>query len=185
MNDHGGACDLTDPLSPGAALAVLRVRDELLEWLVLGDCAVVIEQADGAHRVTIDDRVDRLPDAPVVDTEVRTYDPDYVATIRNQPGGFWVAGAVPAAAHEALVGHMPYEQARQALMCSDGVTRLVERHGWTWESMFTTANKHSPQALIEAVRNADANDPNARQWRGKLHDDATAALCRFAGKQGD
>ncbi|WP_433732576.1 protein phosphatase 2C domain-containing protein (plasmid) [Actinoplanes sp. CA-051413] len=184
MADHGPTCDLSDPLSPGAAVAILRTRGDLVEWLVLADCAVVVEDAAGKHTVVIDDRVDHLPDAPVVDAEVRTYDPDYVATVRNRPGGFWVASTVPEAAGEALMGQAPLTEIRQALLCSDGVTRLVERHGWTWQAMFAVANDEGPQALIDEVRRADGDHPRVRHWRGKIHDDATAALCRFTGPEG-
>lgn len=183
MADHGPACDLSDPLSPGAAVAILRTREDLVEWLVLADCAVIIETAEGEHIVVSDDRVDHLPNAPVVEAAVRTYDPDYVATVRNKPGGFWVAGAVPEAAAEAVVGQLPKAAVRQALLCSDGVTRLVERHGWTWSAMFATAIQEGPQALIDEVRRADANDSLSRRWRGKIHDDATTALCRFTRKE--
>lgn len=185
MADHGTACDLSDPLSPGAAVAILRVGNDLVEWLVLADCAVVVENINGNYTVVIDDRVDHLPNAPVVETAVRTYDPDYVAQVRNQPGGFWVAGAVPEAAAEALVGQLPRDDVAQILICSDGVTRLVERHGWTWSEMFAVANADGPHGLIDAVRLADASDPHANQWRGKIHDDATAALCRLTGAQGE
>jgi hypothetical protein len=182
MADHGPACDLSDPLSPGAAVAVLRTRNDIVEWLVLADCAVIIERTDGQHTVVIDDRVDHLQNAPVTDAEVRTYHPDFVATVRNRPGGFWVAGAAPEAAAEALTGWLPLAGVQQALLCSDGVTRLVERHDWTWSAMFATADQEGPAALIEKVRRADEEDPHAHQWRGKMHDDATAALCRFPEK---
>lgn len=185
MTDHGAACDLTDPLSPGAALAIVRVRADVVEWLVLGDCAVALDRTDAEPLVVIDDRVDHLPDAPVTDTEVRTYDPDYVATVRNTPAGFWVAGAVPAAADHALTGTLNRHTVRQVLVCSDGVTRLTERHGWSWTDMFTRAVQNGPDALVSAVRAADAADPNPRRWRGKLHDDATVALAQLAAEQGE
>lgn len=181
--DHGAACDLSDPLSPGAAAAVLRSRGDAVEWLVLGDCAVVIERPDGEHTVVIDDRVDRLPAAPVVDTEVRTYDPAYVAGVRNRPGGFWVAGAVPEAADHALVGSMARADARRALLCSDGISRLTERYGRTWGDVFGAADAGGPEALIEAVRQAEIEDPDPRRWRGKRHDDATVVLFRLAGEE--
>lgn len=179
MADHGPACDLTDPLSPGAALALVRLRDDLVEWLVLADCAVAINQVDADPLVIVDDRVDRLANAPVTQNEVRTYDPDFVATVRNQPNGFWVAGAVPEAAEHALTGAIASIQVRQILVCSDGVSRLTERHGWTWSDMFSVAIQGGPNALLSAVREADAADPDPRRWRGKIHDDATVALLRF------
>lgn len=184
MTDHGPTCDLTDPLSPGAALAIVRVESELTEWLVLGDCAVAFDQFDAEPFVVVDDRVDRLSNAPVTDTAVRTYHPDHVATVRNRPGGFWVAGAVPEAADHALTGTLSSEIVHRILVCSDGVTRLTERHGWTWRDMFTTATDAHLGALIAAVRDADAADPDPRRWRGKLHDDATVVLMQPADDEG-
>ncbi|GIF08882.1 hypothetical protein Asi03nite_64200 [Actinoplanes siamensis] len=181
MAEHGSACDLTDPLTPGAALAVVRVQQAVIEWLVLGDCAVAVDRCSTDPLVVIDDRVDHLSGAPVTDAQVRTYDPDFVATVRNQPGGFWVAAATPGAADQALTGEIDRAEARQVLLCSDGVTRLTERHNWTWSAMFAQASQHGPSSLIDAVREADATDPDPRRWRGKAHDDATAALIQLAG----
>jgi hypothetical protein len=175
MADHGPDCDLTDPLSPGAALAIVRARGDLVDWLVLGDCSVALDRVSSSPLVVVDDRVDHMT-GPWTDAEVRTYDPDYVATVRNRPGGFWVAAAVPEAADHALTGTVHRGDVRRVLICSDGVTRLTERHGWTWPAMFDLATRSGPEALVKAVRDADAADPDPRRWRGRLHDDATAAL---------
>jgi hypothetical protein len=174
--DHGPQCDTDDPLSPGAAGALVRVRDGALEWLVVGDCAVVIEHHDGRHTVVIDDRVDNLPDAPVTDAAVRTYSPEYVRGVRNRPGGFWVLGAVPDAAGQALVGRVDLDAVARVLICSDGISRLTERYGATWDSVFGLLDAGGPQALVSAVRDAELNDPQPRRWRGKRHDDATVVI---------
>ena len=176
--DHGPQCDLTHPLSPGAAAALVRIRENTLEWWVLGDCAVVVEHRDGQHTVVIDDRVDHLHDAPVTDAQVRTYSPEYVATKRNVPGGFWVAGAVPEAADHALIGRIACGDVNRVLLCSDGISRLTERYGWTWADVFTRLDSGGPEALIVAVREAEIADPDPRRWRGKRHDDATAVVYR-------
>ena len=181
--DHGPQCDTSDPLSPGAAGAIVRVRNGTLEWFVLGDCAVVIEHHDGRHTVVIDDRVDNLPGAPVTEAEVRTYSPEYVRTVRNRPGGFWVLGAVPAAAEHALVGALEQGEVARVLICSDGVSRLAERYGATWADIFTLIDQGGPELLIEAVRDAELADPDPRRWRGKRHDDATVVIFEPARAQ--
>jgi hypothetical protein len=179
MDDHGPDCDLDDPLSPGAAVAVVRARD-IVEWLVLGDCAAIIERPDGCEAI-IDDRVDRLR-APVTDAAVRTYDPAYVACVRNRPGGFWVAGSVAAAAENALTGQAARDEVNRVLLCSDGVSRLTERYGWTWPHLFDLAEQAGAERVIQAVRQAEKEDPDSRRWRGKRHDDATLALIRINKK---
>ncbi|WP_018255989.1 protein phosphatase 2C domain-containing protein [Salinispora mooreana] len=178
MADHGPTCDITDPLSPGATGAVARVGKDQVEWLVLGDAAVVIDQGANGCTSIVDDRVDHLPDAPVVEGRVRTYSPAYVATVRNQPNGFWVLGAVPDAADHALVGSLPRRSVDQVLLCSDGVSRLTERYAWTWREVFDLHATSGPEALIRAVRTAELDDPNPRRWRGKRHDDATVVVLR-------
>jgi len=183
--DHGPQCDLTNPLSPGAAAALIRTHGDVVEWLVLGDCAVVVEHQDGQHTVVIDDRVDHLPDAPVTDAAVRTYSPEYVATVRNRPGGFWVAGAVPEAAEYALIGQLDRRTTSRALLCSDGISRLTERYGQSWGDVFALVDANGPEALVEAVRDAEHADPDPRRWRGKRHDDATAVVFRVANPQGE
>lgn len=175
--DHGPACDLTHPLAYGATVAMARERAGLVEWLVLGDAAAVVEQADGSVFATHDDRVDRLPNPPVTDAEVRTYDPEYVARWRNQPGGFWVASTLPSAAYEAYTGSLTSDDTRRVLLCTDGITRLVDRYDYEWRDLLAlTETPRGVWALVDAVRSAERADPDPRRWRGKRHDDATAAL---------
>lgn len=181
MADHGPDCDLTDPLSPGATVAFVRVRADVVDWLVLGDCAAVIERPGAGCEVVIDDRVDHL-DAPVVDRAVRTYDPAYVAQVRNRAGGFWVAGAVPEAAEHALVGTAARQDIGRVLLCSDGVSRLTERYGWSWPQLVDTVDRAGSDQVFRAIRQAERTDPDPRRWRGKQHDDATLVLARITDR---
>ncbi|MEU5949572.1 protein phosphatase 2C domain-containing protein [Micromonospora sp. NPDC047465] len=181
MADHGSTCDLSDPLSPGATGAIVRVREDRIDWLVVGDCAVVIDQGQDKYTTVIDDRVDHLPNAPIVEGQVRTYSPDYVATVRNKPGGFWVLGSSPAAAEHALVGTLPQHAATRVLLCSDGISRLTERYGWSWQTVMALHESDGPESLIRAVRECEHSDPNPQRWRGKRHDDATVVVMRVTG----
>jgi serine/threonine protein phosphatase PrpC len=179
-NAHGPQCDPDHPLALGATVAIVRQRRGVVEWLVLGDSTAVIEHADGEVIAVIDDRLDRL-DGPVTDAEVRTFRPDYVATRKNKPGGFWVAGVIPEAAYHAYSGQALAEQVRQALLCTDGVSRLVDRYGWTWSELIRRTEQQGVPAVLNAVRAAEEADEQPRRWRGKRHDDATASLVRFKG----
>lgn len=177
--EHGPACDVTHPLALGATVAIAREHGEAVEWLVLGDAAAVVESA-GRVDVITDDRLERLPDPPVTDAVVRTYEPSYVARWRNQPGGFWIASTVPEAADHALTGRRAAAQVRRVLLCTDGITRLVDRYGYEWADLLALADSHrGMRALVDAVRGAEQADPAPRRWRGKRHDDATAVLLRL------
>ncbi|MFI6507638.1 protein phosphatase 2C domain-containing protein [Streptosporangium sp. NPDC050855] len=166
MAAHADTCDLTDPDSPSSTMAVLRRRDDLVDYLVLCDSPIALRRTDGTLTVVDDDRTGHLPGG-------RPYSLDLVRRSRNRPGGFWVASTEPEAAYEALSGSVEASTVSGALLLTDGVTRLMEWYGHPWEQLVDTAATDGPGELIRWVRREE-------QGRGapsfaKRHDDATAA----------
>lgn len=162
---HADTCDLNNPDSPSATVAMLRRRGGVVDWLVLADAAVVL-QTDDQVRAVIDDRVDRLP----------AYTVEAVRAARNSPGGFWVAGNRPEAAYESLTGELPAERVRRAAVLSDGAARLVRPFGLTdWEGLLDALDEAGPAEVIRRTREAERT---AELERGKRHDDATAVFAR-------
>ncbi|GIG63238.1 hypothetical protein Lfu02_76100 [Longispora fulva] len=176
--DHADECDLSNPFTPAATVAAVRVTGDRLDWLVLGDATVAWQLKDGTSEAITDDRLDKLTGGPVIVADVRRYDPSYVITVRNQPGGFWVAAADPDVAAQAYTGSLALDQVDRVGLYSDGITRLVERYGHTWTDLFELVNAEGPRALIHAVRAAEKADSDPGRWRGKPHDDATAVIAR-------
>ncbi|SEG32200.1 Serine/threonine protein phosphatase PrpC [Thermomonospora echinospora] len=168
---HADGCDLTNPDSPSTTAAVVRRRGERLDWLVLADSPVVID-LDGRIEVVLDDRTARLP----------SYTAEAVRRLRNAPGGFWVAGARPEAAYEAVTGSATLSDVRRLAVLSDGAARLVERFGLLdWRGLLDVLDREGPAELIRRTRLAELAETAAERAgrRGKRHDDATAALVRF------
>lgn len=62
------------------------------------------------------------------------------------------------------------------------MSRLVERHGYSWQSLLDLVDAHGPAEAIECVRRADVASPPAR---GKPHDDASVVFLRFDTESGD
>lgn len=165
---HVGGCDLDNPDSPSATVAVVRRSGAGLDYLVLADSAVLLPDADGGVVVHCDRRLDHLPGG-------RPYSRDLVRRHRNVPGGFWVAGADPAAARQALTGSVPEGGTPFALL-TDGCTRLVDRFGYPWRAVWETLADAGPEAVISWVRREERS---AGAGPGKRHDDATALYGAF------
>ncbi|WP_207928914.1 protein phosphatase 2C domain-containing protein [Actinomadura sp. 6K520] len=162
---HAGTCDLQNPDSPSATVSLLRRRGPAVEWYVLADSPIVVD--DGEVRVFRDDRVDHLP----------SYTLESVRSLRNSPGGFWVASTRPEAAYEGLTGEVPVAGLRRAAVLSDGASRLVERFGrMGWGDLLRLLDEEGPRELIRRTREAEGS---ATGPRGKRYDDATAVLVRF------
>lgn len=178
--DHGPACDMTHPRSPGATVMMARDRGELLEWLVVGDAAVLFEDAAGRVSMETDDRLERLPQPPDTPAAIDAF----LVRYRNRPGGFWYVGAVTEAADHAFTGSRPRAEVRRMLLCTNGITRLIDRYGYGLADLLTLASTdRGPQALIDAVRGAELTDPDPARWSGKRHDDATAVLVDFKAER--
>lgn len=166
MAAHSDTCDLANPDSPSSTVAIVRRRRDLVDYLVLCDSPVVLRRTDGTLTVIDDDRTDHLPGG-------RPYSLELVRSLRNRPGGFWVASTKPEAAREALTGTIDTGAISGALLMTDGVSRLVEWFGRSWGDLVEAADAHGPANLIAQVRDAEkAHDP---PHRAKRYDDATAA----------
>ncbi len=164
--EHADTCDLDNPSSPNATAVIVRERGDQMDYLALSDSPLVLDR-DGEVQVIKDSRTERLPD----------YSPSGVARVRNQPGGFWVAGAQPHAAHEAVTGSVPLASVRRAALLSDGAARLVERFNiLSWNGLLDVLEHQGPAELIARTRHAEEAERAAEREgrRGKRYDDATA-----------
>ncbi|MFE7583111.1 protein phosphatase 2C domain-containing protein [Streptomyces gardneri] len=187
---HRGTCAVDDPLSPSATLAMLRVRGGVVEWLVLGDCTVVVER-EGSVDAISDDRLalvageerDAMKAAVPGSEQRRQLHARLVRAeraLRNRPGGYWVAAAAPQAAGAALHGAYPRADVTRAALLTDGAARLTTIFALAdWSGCLDILEEQGPKQLIEQVRDAERGDATMARWpRSKQHDDATVVYIR-------
>jgi len=168
---HGTACDLGNPDSPSSTISMVRVRNDAADYLTLGDSPIVIRGADQALTPIADDRLAHLPGG-------RPYSLELVRSLRNKPGGFWVASTDPEAAYRAVTGSASFEAGAGIGIFTDGVSRLVESYGYEWEHVFSVMETGGPGALLRLVRSAENEKPLGD---AKQHDDATAVFMTGCG----
>jgi hypothetical protein len=172
---HQDTCDLSNPDSPSSTVAIARATSATLDYLVLCDSPIALRRAGGRLTLIADGRLAHLPGGP-------PYHAESIRTRRNRPGGFWVASTDPAAAFQAVSGSVtltgPTENDRltDAVLCTDGVTRLADWYGYPWPEIVARLRDRGPQALIDLLRAAERVYPHSRK---KQHDDATVAHLRW------
>ncbi|MFD9542322.1 integrase [Streptomyces sp. NPDC060022] len=181
-DDHRDTCDVADPIAPSATVAVLRVTDGLIEYLVLGDSFLVLDRAGGGPLVVSDPRevtisrsfLPALEAAPKGSEEYHGVLRDLRAN-RNRAGGFWVAKNDPRAADEAVTGSCPAHGLTAAALLSNGAGRIVDRFGLTdWPGAMALLASSGPAEVVRRVRQAEALHAVAA-------DDATIAYCTGLG----
>ncbi|MEV6347470.1 hypothetical protein [Actinoplanes sp. NPDC051851] len=192
--EHRGTCDVADPISPSAAVALLRVTASTVDYLVLGDATLVVSGAPSApphvsqQLLVTDPHVPQLvvtdPREPVISRayesrlkDVAAESPEYhhllreLRSHRNQPGGFWLAKDDPYAAEEAVTGSRPLAGVNSAALLSNGASRLVDTfHLADWAGALALLASSGPDELLRRVRRAEAD-------RAHPSDDATIAFC--------
>ena len=182
--------------APSATVAVLRIRaDGMADYLILADARIVIETIDGI-RVITDERVEQVAREQkaaalrerIGTDEQRRAVADLIATqkpLRNHPDGYWIAAGDPVAARHALIGTVPVESIRRAVLMSDGASRIVDVfEELTWRQALDVIETHGPQELIRRVRAVEATDPDGLRWpRYKTGDDAAVAFATWASQE--
>jgi hypothetical protein len=184
---HQDTCDLECRESPTSTVVAVRARENVLEHLVLGDSSLLLAKRDGGLTAITDRRldevgarlrgpVDELPTGSPEHTAALTEYRNALTSLRNRPGGFWIAGPDPLAAEHALTGTVPLRDLNSVTLLSDGATRLIDRFGLaSWEETLALLDFAGPDELIRRTREVEESDPDGRRWpRGKAYDDATA-----------
>ncbi|MQA96589.1 MAG: hypothetical protein GEV11_18785 [Streptosporangiales bacterium] len=189
-DSHRASCDLEHPGTPSTTVAMVRITDDTVDYLVLADSMVMVETTEDLHVIT-DTRVDQM----VADEHAEAlrhrlgsrereaklqHMIDRQRQVRNQPGGYWVAQNDPSAAAHAYVGSFPRLEFRGAALLSDGVSRIVDLYeSLTWQALYDELQNRGPDHALHQVRTLEDEDPEGRRWpRYKRSDDATAVVVR-------
>ncbi|MGW5154763.1 integrase [Nonomuraea wenchangensis] len=175
---HRDTCDVADPISPSATVAVLRLNGGLADHLVLGDCFLALDRAGAAPLVVTDPREVVISGSYEPALEAAAGDAAAYGRIlrdlrarRNAPGGFWVAKDDPRAADEAVTGSVPTAELTAAALLSNGAARFVERFQLAgWSEVMSVLASAGPAGIIDSVRRAEAS-------HGVPSDDATITHC--------
>ncbi len=188
--DHHRECDLTHPATPSAAVAIVRVNGETLEYLVLGDVTVVFETEAGVSAVC-DDRVERTATEERHAAAVLPFGtPEKQAalltmkhaelSLRNRDHGYWIAAADPSVAEHAITGRQSLASVSSYAVLTDGAARLATPFRITdWTGLLDLLEKQGPAHLIETIRRNEVGDDSGTRWpRNKRSDDATAIFAR-------
>ncbi|WP_280409405.1 protein phosphatase 2C domain-containing protein [Nocardia brasiliensis] len=181
--------------APSCTVAMLRLRPNALDILVLGDSPVVVGMLDGSHHVLADERLERLdlPESDQYRNRLRSgagYDDAHRGILRslqrqqrqrrNRAGGYWIAEADPTAAHHAIVEQLPPDDVSWVILATDGAAEPLVPLGVTWPEIADLGPDALSQLLDRCQQWEAHTDPDGQlQPRAKRHDDKTIAVVRL------
>jgi len=183
---------------PSAAAIVVRLDGPQLEYVTLGDCALIAEGADGRlHH--IGDAAEQAGDrwvADAIEQHLAATPSATSATFRdhlwpklrlararmNAPDGYGVFSITPAPARFIRTGSIALRPGSRVLLATDGLMRLVDvfkTHDV--QTLFDAATTQGFADLIAKLRALEHADETCIEFhRAKVCDDATGLLLRLA-----
>jgi hypothetical protein len=180
---------------PTAAIAIARLAGSRLDLFLLGDCRIVahhpqgllIDLLDWRHRSRDEEVLDRMRDllaAGAGFAASRAAVQDRLLTLRrsaNRPGGYWILGDVPEAAHQGISLSLenPPDDLRLLLM-TDGFFALLDYGLFpSTRHLVEFVEENGLDRALALLRAEEDADPECRLHpRFKRRDDATAAFFR-------
>lgn len=175
---------------PAACLVLVKRYGNAWQALRLGDSCLLARENDGRQRIHaaspnnvldhwLTREVRKRRDAGVLDIKalLAEFAPQLKAgrAKRNRPDGY----SILEASRDALAMPEIIELGRpaQLLLCTDGYYRAVDHYGLHDEAGLMDASARSVEAVLAALRAAEAEDPDCtRHPRFKPADDATAVM---------
>ena len=183
--------------SPSSTLAIASWDDEQVQAYVLGDSSLIAVHTDDTVTVLTDRRLQQIGVEHRQQyrqrlTDGHGYDDTHRALLRqlvhaerehrNSDDGYWIAEAVPAAAHQGLTASWPRHLLRGLLSATDGATAGIHygQHA-DWVDAWRQVCSAGPADFLARIEAAEQSDPDGRRWaRSKPSDDKTLAVVRFA-----
>jgi hypothetical protein len=183
---HIATCDIMHPRNPSSAVAVLREREETIDFLVLGSTIVLLDEP-GAVRMVSDIRAGVEPQVEYQkQTGSATDDlrsPESASQIFQHNHIDWMhpVGTNPFVADHALTGVVHRRNLRRAAVLSDGAVRLANDSGLVdWSRFLDRLEDDGPGALIDRLRHFERSEQDQQhKVPADASHDATAAVCRF------
>jgi hypothetical protein len=185
--EHRGTCDITNPSSPQATVAIVRAHRGRLDHLLLADSFLVLDQVRGGPQVVTDERevvarrvcsapLDGVPEGTPEYDRIRASCAEALRARRNQPGGYWIAKDDPRAAEEAVTGSRPLHDLDGVALLSNGASRIVSPYALTdWAGVLELLAADGPAEVVRRVRRAEADSPAG--IAAPVPDDATVVHC--------
>lgn len=178
--------------SPSSTVTILRTREAAADLYVLGDSPIHYG-TETAGETLNDYRLGALPirEHEQYRSALATgagYTDRHRAILtalqaaqrehRNQPGGYWIAEAKPAAAYQARTLTVPTERITWAVLATDGAADAIDHHHRpAWPDVAQLDDEDLAALLREQHQWESITDPDGRaQPRAKRHDDKTLAV---------
>jgi len=175
---------------PSSSIVLTRWIKDTLEYFILGDCTLIIENNNKLN-VIKDDSVTKLDNKvfqamdEIMKKEGKTL-PEAKKEVnnlivrnrllKNTNEGYWILGFDAEAVDRGLYGKIPFNSDTKLLMASDGFSAITDRYNYIdMENLIHEAQNKGLDNLCRKLREIEEEDSSGDKYpRFKKNDDASA-----------
>lgn len=178
---------------PAASIAIIRINNNKVEYFLLGDCTLIIENSKGKSSIikqTLLDRLDNIAKAEMnklmlnegisfIEARQRI-NPLLIKhrLLKNTPEGYWTLGFDKNAVENSLYGYLDLEECKKALLMTDGFSAIFDNYKYIEaDNLISIVEKQGLHQVYETIRLIENEDADAVKFpRFKKSDDSSAVI---------
>jgi hypothetical protein len=187
-----------DPISfPSSSIVIVRIKEIVLEYFILGDCTLVVESPDSTYKSIVDDRIYVYDNIAIREmrnlqkAEQISFDEARKRTIpllrkhrglKNKKNGYWILEFDTNAVEYAIHKEEKLHSETYLLLMSDGFSQLSTTFNRTKDvgELLALAKKKNLSHLYGEIREFVEKDNDCMLFpRLKRLDDASAIMLKI------
>lgn len=178
---------------PAASIAIIRINNNKVEYFLLGDCTLIVENNNGKSSIikqTLLDKLDNIAKAEMnklmlnegisfIEARQRI-NPLLIKhrLLKNTPEGYWTLGFDRNAVENSLYGYLDLEECKKALLMSDGFSAIFDNYKYIEaDNLISIIEKQGLHQVYKTIRLIENEDSDVVKFpRFKKSDDSSAVI---------
>ncbi len=178
---------------PSASIALIRINNNKVEYFLLGDCTMIVQDSNGKSTIikqTLLDQFDNIAKAEmrklIVNdglsfTEARqNITPILIKhrLLKNTSEGYWTLGFDKNAVENSICGCFDFVECKKALLMTDGFSAIFDNYNYIdSDDIISIIEKQGLHQIYNSIRLIEEDDSDVVKFsRFKKSDDASAII---------
>jgi serine/threonine protein phosphatase PrpC len=178
---------------PSASIALIRINNNKVEYFLLGDCTLIVQDNNGKPTIikqTLLDKLDNIAkdemrklivNEGISFTEARQKINSLLIKhrlLKNTPEGYWTLGFDKNAVENSICGCFDFAECKKALLMSDGFSAIFDNYNCVdSDNIISIIEKQGLHQIYKTIRLIEEDDAEVIKFsRFKKSDDASAII---------
>lgn len=193
---EAGTAEVKNIERPSASLAMVRFNKNTMEYLLLGDCSLLIQYADGHVERIKDTSLEKFDGKAISELDRirrennttfqearKAINPLLIKhrCMKNTPEGYWSLEFNDKAVEHCIEGKIPAKDVDSILLLTDGFASVYDIYGFcSIKELFSIIKTKGLNEVCNIIRNIEDKDSDMREFpRFKKSDDTSAVYYRL------